>query len=149
MSGSSTQSINDAGSSPIPEFRYLKIDNSADVILNVSVTILDSLDLTQGNIITTATNILVMDNGSKVTSVSDASYVQGPVRKIGDNAFTFPVGDNGNYQPVSITAPAAPSDAFTAEYIEQDPHPTYDKYSKDLTIDHVSTCEYWIVDRTS
>jgi hypothetical protein len=105
--------------------------------------------LTQGNIITTSINLLTLNDDVSVTGASDASFAQGPVKKIGDDAFTFPVGDASNYQPISIDAPALTTDAFTAEYLNTDPDPAYDRNAKDVSIDHISKVEYWTLDRTA
>jgi hypothetical protein len=59
------------------------------------------------------------------------------------------VGDASNYLPIAIEAPALTSDAFTAEYLREDPDPTYDKNAKDVSLDHISKVEYWTLDRTA
>ncbi len=41
------------------------------------------------------------------------------------------------------------TDHFTAEYFDVNPHPTYDNTLKDITIDHLSICEHWIINRTN
>ena len=69
-------------------------------------------------------------------------------RKIGNTAFVFPTGKGAVYAPISITAPVLTTDHFTAEYFNSDPDPTYSNTLKDPTIDHISLCEYWILDRT-
>ncbi|MCK5368151.1 MAG: hypothetical protein KAQ62_06345, partial [Cyclobacteriaceae bacterium] len=150
MKGTAAQSINIVGGTPDPIINNLEINNSTgNVTLNTPVTIGASLVLTQGNIITTSINLLTFNDNASVTSVSDASFVQGPVKKIGDDAFIFPVGDASNYQPIAIDAPALTTDAFTAEYLRADPDPTYDRNAKDVSIDHISKVEYWKLDRTA
>ena len=44
--------------------------------------------------------------------VSDTNYVSGYVRKYGSGAFTFPVGDGGNYKPVVITTPLPAGNSY-------------------------------------
>jgi hypothetical protein len=73
------------------------------------------------------------------------------MRKVGNDAFTFPVGDQGLYHaPLTITAPGNTSDAFTLEYIHLDPQTVpYDVTSLGAGINHVSRCEYWDLQRTA
>ncbi len=106
----------------------------------------NSLNLTNGIINQTAT--LRFLNGSTVSGATNNSYVNGPVIKVGTQAFTFPVGTASYYRPISITAPAVVTDHFTAQYFLSNPSPTYINTSKDVTIDHIGQCEYWILNRT-
>lgn len=45
-------------------------------------------------------------------------------------------------------APSNVSDHFTAYYTENDPNSLYSRSSLDTDIDHVSACEYWILNRS-
>jgi hypothetical protein len=103
-----------------------------------------------GNIVTDAVNLLIMNAGSTVTAVSDAAYISGPLRKIGNTAFTFPIGKGGFYRPAGISAPGNVAHHFTAEYFGSDPHNSgYLDTEKDPSILHISDCEYWTIDRTN
>lgn len=122
-------------------------------------TVHGNINFVDGVIASTATNILVIDNGATVSGASDASHVEGYVRKVGNtggftagvgaNNFEFPVGDNDTYVPLYINAPGAATDAFDAQYVQVNPHPTYDHTSLDASLDHISTCEYWFIDRAA
>jgi hypothetical protein len=87
-------------------------------------------------------------NGSSTSGANNTSYVNGQVNKVGTQAFTFPVGVSNFYRPISITAPSVATDHFTAQYFLADPSPPYTYSSKDVTIDHIGRCEYWILNRT-
>ena len=87
-------------------------------------------------------------NGSSTSGANNSSYVNGQVNKVGTQAFTFPVGVSNFYRPISITAPSIATDHFTAQYFLADPSPPYTYSSKDVSIDHISRCEYWILNRT-
>jgi hypothetical protein len=76
--------------------------------------------------------------------------VDGPVYKTGNTAFTFPLGKNNAYAPVSITAPSLVTDAFRAQYFSTPPHDAgYDTTQHDLSLHHLSRREYFILDRTN
>lgn len=149
MDGTTAQSINIIGGTPAPRFRDLQTSNSVDEItLNTPIEVITELDLDAGNIISDAANcIYVLDNGT-VSSVSDAAFVDGPCEKIGNEAFTFPVGKDGLYRYCGISAPSSGSASFRAEYFPIDPAAVpYDDTSLDPSIAYLSDCEYWIIDR--
>lgn len=87
-------------------------------------------------------------NGSSTSGANNTSYVNGQVIKVGTQAFNFPVGASNFYRPISITAPSVATDHFTAQYILTDASPSFTHTSKDVTIDHIGRCEYWILNRT-
>lgn len=147
--GTSAQAIIDLGSSQTVTFSRMKLDKSgSDLTLNMPVAVSTLLELTDGNINTTAANVITLNDDVSISGVSNNSYVAGPCKKIGDDAFSFPVGDAGIYLPISISAPSNATDAFTAEYIKST-SAVYSHASKDPTIDHLSVIEYWILDRTT
>ncbi len=149
LDGSSPQNISGSTSFP-PVIRRLAMNNGTNgLTLNVPVTVNSTLTLTNGNITTSSVNLLTLATSVTVSGVSDASFINGPVRKVGNQAFTFPVGKNNSYRPISISAPAAAADHFTAEYFNADPITNYNTASHDPTLDHMSRCEYWALNRTN
>lgn len=150
MDGTAAQSINNINASPEIQIRNFKINNPNDeVTLNMPVTIYSRLDLTKGNINSSPTNLITLTDNTPVINVSNNSYVRGPLEKIGNDAFIFPVGDSGLYRPIAISAPSSGSARFRATYYEQNPHPTYTWNSLEAGLNNVSTREYWILDRIS
>lgn len=148
LDGTTAQSINSTGLAPIVNFRDLQTNNSLNnITLNTPIVILYELDLDQGNINSDSINTIYMNDNSIVSSVSDNAYVNGPIIKEGNESFTFPTGKSGFYRPIEITAPSSSSAEFKAEYFMEDPNPTYDHGSADPSIQHISSCEYWILDR--
>jgi len=147
--GTGAQSINDLAATVEPIFTRIVLDNSnSEVTLNTPITASTRVTFTQGNLITTDANLLTMNDNSTALTASDDSYVRGPIEKVGNDAFTFPVGDSGLYRPITITAPASGVSRFRATYQEVNPNPTYDWQSKDGSLEHVSTREYWTLDRS-
>jgi len=103
-----------------------------------------NVNLVQGVI--TTTNPLVLLAGSTTTGGTNASYVDGPIRKVGNTAYTFPTGDGGFYRPIAISAPGNVADHFTAQYFR-----ATQTFGAALapTLDRISSCEYWTLDRTN
>jgi hypothetical protein len=142
--GSVAQSINGESATT---FNNLTIDNSSGtgVTLNQPVTIAGYLNLTTGYLYSSPTNTLTIADGAASSQGSSASFVDGPMTKIGNDAFTFPVGDYGTLGRVSITAPASAGTHFTAEYVRS-------AYGNDQALTaplkKVSTLEHWLLERT-
>lgn len=156
ISGPGDRTFNGVAAYP-PTVRNLRMNTSAGgkLLLNVTMDITGATDFVTGEIhasgaTSTANGIVRFANTCTFPTPANAnSFIDGFVRKTGNTAFTFPVGDNGQYAPVSISAPSNATHHFTARYYDTDANPTYSDASKDASIDHISDCEYWIVDRTN
>jgi hypothetical protein len=92
---------------------------------------------------------MIIQNNATVSGASNASHINGPRRKVGNQAFTFPIGKNGLLRTASLSAPSSTTDHFTAEYFDQNPSPVFSSSNLDASLDNVSTCEYWMIDRTN
>ena len=147
FSGSVDQQI---GGSVATIFTDLEISNSGPlgITLNQDITVSSTLTFTDGNLVTSTSNILTMTAGSDVSGVSDDSFVNGPVEKAGTTDFIFPVGKDGVYRPIEISSLSA-SGTFRAEYFHSDPNASgYNTTSKDVALTRVNSGEFWILDRT-
>lgn len=119
-----------------------------DVLLGSAVEVRNQLDLTSGRIFSSATELLTLRNTGSVVNASDASFVHGPIQKIGNSNFTFPVGKGTLMRPCVLTGiVGANSNAFAAEYFPLSPRTTFNNVLEP-TLDHISDCEYWMIDRT-
>lgn len=120
------------------------------LVLNAPLEIARSAVFTNGIIkATTAAPVIFRNNSAgSATGMSNSSYVDGPVRKIGTQAFTFPVGQSGIYRPISISAPTSTSDAFTAQFFKGS-HGFTNPATFDPSLVTVSSCEYWTLNRTN
>lgn len=149
FNGTGTQTIIKSGAAET--FYGLIIDKSSGTAqLNGPITVTNALTLTSGKVVTTSTNLLTLNNGATSTAGSDAGFVSGPMKKIGNAAFTFPLGETSGganyYHPLSITAPSSGTDAFTAEYIATG-YPN-DSIMVD-SLQYISDCEYWVITRNA
>ncbi|MES2762655.1 MAG: T9SS type A sorting domain-containing protein [Bacteroidota bacterium] len=148
--GGNTQTIALDISTNIETFYNLEINNTGSgVILTAPVTIAGNINFIDGTVASSASNILLLNNLSTSTGASNNSFVSGPVCKTGNQAFVFPVGKNAVYAPIAISAPTVNTNQFTAEYFQANPNPLYSASSKDISLDHISTCEYWMLNRTN
>jgi len=120
---------------------------SQRITLNSNLTITKTLTLNMGHLNTSTTNTLIIPDGATVAGGSNSSHVIGPVRKEGTQSFTFPTGDGTFYRPISISAPASSTTAFTATYYKANPLLTYGT-TLAATLDRISKVEYWTLDRS-
>ncbi|MBK9320102.1 MAG: hypothetical protein IPM91_15775 [Bacteroidetes bacterium] len=148
LDGSTTQQIRGHLLFP-PVIRRMIVDKpGGDVRLNVPVTVSHSLNLTSGIVYSNVANLFTVGSSvATVTNVSNTSYVEGPVRKIGNAAFTFPVGANGVYRPIGMTAPSSSTEQYTAEYFKANPDSIYPVNNRESSLYNVSRCEYWTFQR--
>lgn len=145
--GSNPQTISKTGGTPSPIFRRISTNKAAQQItLATDITVNVSAVFGTGVINTDAVNFINFADNATATGANDASYIDGPVRKTGDDPFIFPVGDNGFYRPISISAPTTTTHAFTAQYFNQN-HLLGSPAVWDPSFWTVSGCEYWTLDR--
>ena len=143
FNGNSTQII--GGSSSIT-FNKLQNDNSSlgGIELHTDVQVLTKLELVRGVIFSSVDNIISILDNAEADEGAAGSYVDGPMQKIGDDAFVFPIGDNGKWARAAISAPSDAATVFTAEYKRQE---YANVVSLDEPLKKVSKLEYWMLDR--
>ncbi len=144
-------------------YQYVVINNTWGTVPQLTMEgtteIIAGRDLkfTDGIVEATSTKYFKILDNATVSDASDDSYVQGYIHKIGDDAFTFPVGntdnDDGNtrYAPATLTPYAlgivpSTSTEFAVSYTNINPNAVGDTSLKESPIHHVSREEYWLID---
>ena len=107
--------------------------------IELSMTIYGNVTFLNG-IVTTSGN-LHFKKGATWSGASNISYVDGWVTKEGDEPFTFPVGDNWIYAPVTISAPIGQTQTFSARYVRESGSALGG--ITDPGLFNISQCEYW------
>jgi hypothetical protein len=125
-------------------FYYLQIANPGDNVtlaLNpaAATIVTGTLDLTNGDLVTGASNILRMTNTSAVANGSSFSYVNGPMTKVGSTAFVFPIGNAGIYGQAGVSGMSSSASEVTAQYFNN----SYSTFIKDTVLTQVSKAQYW------
>jgi hypothetical protein len=154
FSGSNNQNFSDAAATRNSYKGNIVLSKSGNAVVNLTSAIRlngsgQNINFTSGLVVSSSTNLLEIGDNVTVTGGNNSSFVSGPVRKTGNDAFTFPVGKSGRYAPISISAPSNTTHHFTAEYFAASPNSLFSVNSKVATIATVSTAEYWILDRTN
>lgn len=152
FNGSGPQSINTSGFQE--DFAFLTVNKgSNDLTLNAPASVRSTLTMTSGRIMTSdPTGLLTLTNTANIFGANDAapSFVHGPMVKVGNSPFTFPIGKGTRLHPASVTnVTGGATDSFIGEYFAADPNVDIGTPIETPPLDHISSCEYWRVDQYS
>ena len=146
FTGAGQQNLNNAGGET---FYNLTINNTSGVfpqiVTNGPVTVSanGTLTLTDGIIETSNFAMLTMnDNSILAGGNTSASYISGPMTKIGQDNFTFPVGKGSVFARIGISGMST-SGTFVAEYFDAG----FGDYTMVPSLYSVSAVEYWDLSR--
>ncbi len=146
FSGNTTQDI---GGTQSTVFNRIAFDNSfagTAITISTATRVSGSATFTSG-VVSTNSALLTFDDEATVSGASNASYVDGPVRKNGNNDFTFPIGDPlSGYHPIRINNEGGGNtNGFTATYFRGSANALGSPVAGLV----VSACEYWTLDRNA
>ena len=156
FSGTTTQNSGIFTTTPVAnQVNNLTLSNTGGgtgVTLQQTLAVAGTCYFSAGLITSSSTYMLIFNDNAIASGANNntvnPSYVNGPVRKIGNDPFTFPVGKLGvGYMKCGISAPVSTSDAFTAEY-KRNNASTLGSITA-IGLARVSGCEYWTIDRTA
>ena len=128
-------------------FYNVTINKSANGLLLIGVMDIVSggtMTFIKGIVTSSDLNEVQFQDGALVSGGSTISYIDGPAFKIGNDAFTFPIGNAGYYNPLGISAPSLLTDEFRANYRSISPS---NRSNLDVTLVHVSSLDLWDLDR--
>jgi autotransporter-associated beta strand protein len=125
--------------------------NNNTITLNSPVTITNNTALTMGVFVSSVLNLFIMNAGTTYTGGSTNSFVGGPLKKIGNTPFTYPVGKiaggANHYRTIGISAPGNLTDEFTAEFHRNSSYNvgtiTPIAANGGWGLQWVSACEFW------
>lgn len=141
------------------DYKNVIISGGGQKTLNGPATINGILTLTSGLVNTSSVNMLTLSATATCPAGGNpVSFVSGPMTKIGNSAFVFPVGKpelsgpaGGGFRLIGISAPVQTTDAFTAEFVVGSAT-ALGPISAAATaagLTRVSRCEYWKLDRAA
>ena len=127
----------------------LRVDKpSGDLYLSSALgdlIVRNNLDLLQGRVFPGTGPYLQLQDNATATNASDLSFVHGMLVKVGNDAFTFPVGKGNLLRPIGISTVSPVSGALVAEYYPADPNVVVGG-AMGPGLDHISSCEYWLLE---
>lgn len=142
LNGTSAQTV--SGAQVFKTFN-LNTNNSAGITLNANLDVNGTHTFSSGVITTSATpNYLIYEAGSSYTGDGNTKHVNGWVKKFGNTAFTFPVG-NGTFERVANLSSFSASSEFNAIYRSTTPN----RMNLLSPIMDVEPGEYWEINRIS
>jgi hypothetical protein len=148
MDGSGPQSI--GGSLlGVETFYELEINKPfGDVTINNIINVRADLNFLSGRVLNSQK--VVFFSGATATSMSNSSFATGQIEKLGTDDFIFPVGKSNFFRPLEITSLTNGNAAsgMVCEYMLLDPVGVYGNLL-DPSLDHISRCEYWELERTT
>jgi hypothetical protein len=130
----------------------LALEKSGNILLDQDVHVLYDARFGFGVVKSEPGKMLVFDHGSGISQTSSASYVHGPVKKLGLNPFQrfiFPVADSIYQGGAFVQNPSGQTinDEFIAKYFHRNPSVDgYDTSLKAANFPLVSGNEYWQID---
>ncbi len=128
-------------------FKNVIINNTSGfpfLIEETTLNIKSNLQMLNGIIRSSTSNILVFEDGATSNGGNENSYINGPVRKRGgtlNNNIILPLGSTNKWAPMEISniTGANGSTLITARYFNT----SYVPLTTDGTFSHVSKKEYW------
>ena len=151
LDGSAMQTFTTTGWGALDRINFV-LDNSGDGVQLLSpLTINANTSLTFTDGIVDGNGNLVTFNDNAITSgASNASFVNGVVRKIGNDAFVFPIGKGTTHRPLTISTPSGMT-TLQAEYFIGDAEV---EESASFTpvmgvLEAISNKEYWNLSKIS
>ncbi|MGC4036105.1 MAG: T9SS type A sorting domain-containing protein [Chitinophagaceae bacterium] len=142
LSGSATQTV--SGSQTFKTYN-LTTNNAAGITLNNNLSVANSHVYTSGLITTSATpNYMIYEAGSSYSGDNDSRHVNGWVKKFGNTAFIFPVGDATYERTIRLSSLSATSE-FNVSYAR----PTPGTSSVQSPLVNIDPNEYWPTSKVS
>lgn len=129
-------------------FSALILNNSSSqgITLNQSASVSEVIGFMSGKINTSSAHLLTLLNGAVANPGTANSFVNGPLKKIGNQFFEFPIGKNNSWGRLYMSAPTHSNSEFTAEYFDA---PYTNTTSVTSPLVNVSSVEYWSLVRTN
>lgn len=91
--------------------------------------------------------MLSFGKGANVSNVSDKSYAEGTVEKVGDDDFIFPIGNKGMYRSARISAPEKEKEAYESKYTLDDKEFFKKNNVKSGVLNTLNDREYWKLEK--
>ena len=79
-------------------------------------------------------------------NTSDRSHVNGPVNKLGNTDFKFPIGDGGYYRFGGISSPSNSQSNFRGKFYFKNSNDLYSHQLRAGVIDTIDDREYWTIE---
>ena len=146
--GFSKQNI--TGSLPV-EFKNVLFNNSSAhpaIELHTEISVAKQANFIHG-IVKNKDNggLVVFEQGSEQVNTNHDSYIEGAVRKIGKDAFIFPIGHEGYFRHCAIAATSDVLSSFGSHYLFENSGSLYPHDKRMKSINLINDKEYWVLEK--
>ncbi|MDY0781516.1 gliding motility-associated C-terminal domain-containing protein [Tenacibaculum sp. IB213877] len=145
--GDEQQKINGSGTSIFYDVEFNNLKGNHAFTLEKELNIYGTTFFVNGIVHESEEGILTYHQDASYRYLKDASYVNNKVNKIGDAAFTFPVGDFKEEEFVvrsaSISAPDSIDDKFFVSFNWENSEVNFSSNQKEESIGLIDMNEYW------
>lgn len=150
--GNEVQNISGTGTTLFYSVNTLNTAADASIQLSKEIKVYGNANLTDGVINELANGLAVFQNKATHSNTSDDSFIDGKVHKQGNEAFTFPIGDENSgtflYRMAGISAPSSQNTIFSAEYKWENSNALHAHTNKEQSIININANEYWVIEPT-
>lgn len=91
---------------------------------------------------------MLFGNQATHIHVSDISYAEGMVEKLGNQAFEFPIGEKGHFRASLISAPQDENHLYQSRYFFENSDSLYPHKNRTSIIKEINDTEYWVVEQS-
>lgn len=145
--GAADQNISGNNTSYLYDAYFNNTSNTVPFKLSGSVEISGSADFYEGIIDNdNFGGSISFNTNADHTNTSDYSHVDGPVNKLGDTEFTFPIGDGGYYRFGGISAPTNADTNFEGKFYFENSNDLYNHTLRAGAIQEIDNQEYWTIE---
>lgn len=127
-------------------FNNITFDNNyaaVPFILTSDINVYGNVNFQNGIIDADSYNgMIVFESTSSHSNAGEKSFVDGKLKKVGNTAFEFPVGDASYYRPL-LHGLSSGSSAYMAHYYLENSDPKYPHAQKQDKIKLIDNKEYW------
>lgn len=123
-------------------FSKLTISGGGEKIFGANITIENTLDLTEGILVSNNDAVIIINDGAEITGGSDEAHIVGKVYHKGPGQKTFPVGNGNDYLPVTLTNITGANAEIGLELVELNGQ----KLKKANRLSGISHQRYWYLD---
>lgn len=146
--GGEHQKIEGNGSSEFQNLLFNKSSSEASIELYSEISVAAKADFTSGIVNgEDLGGLVVFERGATHSGTNNDSYVDGEIKKNGDEAFVFPVGHNGYYRNLEIAATEEVLSTFKGNYYYKNSNELYPHSNKVGAINLINENEYWVLER--
>lgn len=148
--GNIAQQLKGSGTTVFNNALFDNASTKAPFSLEKNITIKGNADFTDGVISYANNGLMIFDDAAQALNVSSESFVTDKVRKVGNDTFVFPIGDNRTtnyvYRKVKMEAPTLATAIVDAQFLWENPGNLYNTNVKPDKIEVIDSQEYWVVD---